>query len=196
MASETANHKAAWAGMSRGRPPKHNYDGEDFYDEVFYLAFNGATDAEIASAMGLSEKTFSQMKNGTYAAWKNERGERYTEHLCKVLTRARKRIIQAVRGKYLQAALGGQEVENITTTTRHLKIDGQVTEDEEVQVTRTRTKTQPNMQALATLLYHYDPEWRKVQRGLDVEASDVPQEIETGIDICKWINQEVTQTNK
>jgi len=186
----------AWKGMSIGRPPKHDYNGDDFYDEVFFLAFNGATDAEIASAMGLSDNTFNQMKSGDYEHWQDEKGKAHTERLVKVLARARRRIVQAIRGKYLQAALGGQEVENVTTTTRHLKIDGQVTDDEEVQVTRTKTKTLPNMQALATLLYHHDPEWRKVQRGLDEESSDIPQEIESGVDICKWIEQEVATNAK
>ena len=88
-----------WKGMSKGRPPKHDYNGDDFYDEVFFLAFNGANDAEIASAMGLSDNTFNQMKNGEYEHWQDEKGKAHTERLVKVLARARRRILQAIKGK-------------------------------------------------------------------------------------------------
>lgn len=178
--------------MSAGRPPKYDYDGDEFYDEIFFLAFNDANDGEIAYSMGLTESVFNLMKNGNYEAWTEEENKRRSERLSKVLARARKKIIQAVRGKYLQAALGGQDVENVSTTKRHLVVDGRMTDDVEVQTTTTKTKTLPNMQALATFLYHHDPEWRKVQRGLDEEAQDIPTEVEKGIDIEKWIEQEVT----
>ena len=52
------------------------------------------------------------------------------------------------------------------------------------------------MQALSTLLFHYDADWRKVQRGADEESSDIPQEIESGIDVAKWIEQEVSRKNE
>lgn len=181
-----------WKGMSIGRPPKYDYDGDEFYDEIFFLAFNDANDGEIAYSMGLTETAFNLMKNGKYDKWSEEENRRRSERLVKVLARARKKIIQAVRGKYLQTALGGQDVENVSTTKRHLVVDGRMTDDVEVQTTTTKTKTLPNMQALATFLYHHDPEWRKVQRGLDEEAQDIPTEVEKGIDIEKWIEQEVT----
>ena len=136
------------------------------------------------------------MKNGKYDKWSAEENERRSSRMAKVLARARKQILRAIRGKYLQAALGGQEIENVTTVTRHLRIDGQITNNEEVQVSTTRTKTLPNMQALSTLLFHYDADWRKVQRGADEESSDIPQEIESGIDVAKWIEQEVSRKNE
>ncbi|MBQ9340044.1 MAG: hypothetical protein IJS13_06910 [Paludibacteraceae bacterium] len=188
---------APWKGMStKGWQRKHDYDSDDLYDEMYYLAFNGATDSEIACALNLSETAFSLMKNGKYDKWSAEENERRGSRMVKVLARARKQILRAIRGKYLQAALGGQEIENVTTVTRHLRIDGQITDNEEVQVSTTRTKTLPNMQALSTLLFHYDADWRKVQRGADEESSDIPQEIESGIDVAKWIEQEVSRKNE
>lgn len=181
---------APWNGMStHGWKKKHDYDSDDLYDEIFYLAFNGATDAEIACALDLSETAFSLMKNGKYERWTQEENERRGSRIVKVLARARTRIVQAIRGKYLQAALGGQDVENVTTVTRYLRIDGQITNNEEVQVSRTKTKTLPNLQALSTLLFHYDSDWRKVQRG---EDNNLHQDVETGIDVCRWIEQEVS----
>lgn len=193
---EAAASDSPWKGISsKGWKPKHDYDGDDFYDEIFYMAFNGATDAEIACALDLSATAFSLMKHGKYDIWNDEENKRRGTRILKVLERARRRIVQAIRGKYLQAALGGQEVENVTTVTRHLRIDGQMTDDEEVQVSRTKTKTLPNMQALSTLLFHYDNEWRKVQRGTDEETQEIPQEIESGIDVAKWIEKEVGVKN-
>lgn len=193
--NQQKDEKKPWAGMSTGRPPKYDYDGDDFYDEVFFLAFNAATDAEIAYSMGLTETAFNLMKNGKYDKWSKEDNQRRSDRLVKVLARARKKITQAVRTKYLQSALGGQDVENVATTKRHLIVNGKVTEDWEVQTTTTKTKTLPNMQALATFLYHHDAEWRKIQRGQDEEANDIPTEIETGIDVEKWIEKEMTGKN-
>ncbi|MBR1525239.1 MAG: hypothetical protein IJ640_01080 [Prevotella sp.] len=180
-----------WKGMSKGRQAKNDYDSDDFYDEVFFLAFNGASDAEIANAFDITPTYFSLIKSGKVVKWSDEDNARRSARLVKVLERARKKIMQAIKGKYLQAALGGQEVESVSTVTRLVRVDGQATPAEMVQETRTKTKTLPNMQALATLMFHYDKDWRKVQRGLDDETQDIPTNIETGIDIHKWIEKEV-----
>ncbi|MGM9810981.1 MAG: hypothetical protein ACI30J_08980 [Paludibacteraceae bacterium] len=182
---------APWKGMSKGRQAKNDYDSDDFYDEAFFLAFNGASDAEIANAFDITPTYFSLIKNGKVVEWSKEDNARRSARLLKVLERARKKIMQAIKGKYLAAALGGQEVESISTTTRMVRLSGQDAPAEVIQETRTKTKTLPNMQALATLMFHYDKEWRKVQRGLDEETQDVPTNIETGIDIEKWIEREV-----
>ena len=46
------------------------------------------------------------------------------------------------------------------------------------------------------LIRHIICDKRKVQRGPDEEIQGIPQVIETGINICKQIDQEVTQTKK
>ena len=50
-----------------------------------------------------------------------------------------------------------------------------------------------NVQALATWLYHHDPEWRKVQRKQDTEASEIPVDVKKGVSIDAWIKREVEQ---
>ncbi len=55
----------------------------------------------------------------------------------------------------------------------------------------TESETAPNMQAIATLLYHYDKDWRKVERKQDDEAQDVPVDVKHGISIEDWINKEL-----
>ena len=182
---------APWKGMSKGRQAKNDYDSDDFYDEAFFLAFNGASDAEIANAFDITPTYFSLIKNGKVEKWSKEENERRSARLVKVLERARKKIMQAIKGKYLAAALGGQDVESVSTVTRKVMLAGQETPAEVIQETRTRTKTLPNMQALATLMFHYDKDWRKVQRGVDDDSQDIPTNIETGIDIHKWIEREV-----
>lgn len=182
---------APWKGMSKGRQAKNDYDSDDFYDEAFFLAFNGASDAEIAYAFDITPTYFSLIKHGKVVEWTPEQNAHRSARLLKVLERARKKILQAIKGKYLQAALGGQDVESVSTVTRKVRMPGVESPVDVVQETVTRTKTLPNMQALATLMFHYDKDWRKVQRGVDDDTQGIPQDIETGIDIHKWIEREV-----
>lgn len=183
------------------RKPKFDYDSDDFYDEVLALSMQGMTDAEIADALAdrfgesLSPEMFSCMKNGKYEAWNDEENKRRGERLSKVLARGRRKTNAIVRGAFLKAALGGKKLHHKTTTRRKLRIDGKYTDDEEIQTTETEQEMPYNMQALSTWLYHHDPEWRKVERKLDTEATDVPMNIKTGIDINKWIEKEVEQGN-
>ena len=66
--------------MSKGRPPKYDYDNNEFYDEIFFLAFNDTTDSEIAYSMGLTEAVFNQMKNGKYDKWSDDLMPRERHH--------------------------------------------------------------------------------------------------------------------
>ena len=90
-----------------------------------------------------------------------------------------------MRGAYLKAALGGKKIKNKTVTTRKLKVNGIYAEDEEVQTTEGETELPPNMQALATWLYHHDEEWRRVEK----KQEDDEDVFSAGsVDIDKWIN--------
>lgn len=181
------------------RPRKFDYDGDDFYDEILALAMQGMTDAEIADALqdrfgeSLDPEVFSTMKNGCYANWTEEENARRSERLNKVLARGRRKTTTLVRGAYLKAALGGKKIKSKTVVRRRLKVDGAYTDDEEIQTSETETELPYNVQALATWLYHHDPEWRKVQRKQDTDASDVPTDIKKGVDIDAWIKREVEQ---
>ena len=175
------------------RKRKFNYDGDEFYDEVFALAMNGATDSEIAVGLadkfgtGLSADVFGSMRNGNYVNWTKEENEKYGGRLNRVLTRAREKTNFIVRARYLKAALGGIVTKNKTTEKRHLVVNGVQTEDEVVRISETEFESAPNLQALATWLYHHDPEWRAIQQGLKEDA--IP-EVESGVDIGKWIEKE------
>lgn len=181
------------------RPKKFDYDSDDFYDEILALAMQGLNDAEIADALGdkfgqsLDPETFNCMKNGNYINWTQEENERRSARFIKVLARGRRKTTSLVRGAYLKAALGGKKVKSKTVVRRRLKIDGAYTDDEEIQTSETETEMPYNIQALATWLYHHDPEWRKVQRNQDTEASEVPTDVKKGIDIDAWIKKEVEQ---
>ena len=173
------------------RPPKFNYDSDDFYDEILALAMQGLTNAEIATMLedkfgeSLSPEAFSSMVNGTYDKWSDEENDRRSAKLVKVLVRGRNKVNSIVRGAYLKAALGGKKVKGKSVTKRKLRVDGALTEDEEIQTIETESEMPPNIQALATWLYHHDKEWRKIQRN---EDSD--EENGTGsIDIQKWIKE-------
>lgn len=168
---------------------KHNYDSEEFYQEVYGFAFQGANDAEIADFLELTPEEFNHIKNGTVSGWEDIDNQRRSTKLKQVLERARRKVNFVVRGRYLKAALGGIKIKSKTTVRRKLRIDGQYTDDEDIQTTEQEHETAPNINALATWLYHHDSDWRKVQRG---EAEDDPtQNVDTGIDIQKWITQEL-----
>ena len=179
------------------RPPKFDYDGDDFYTEILALAMQGLNDAEIAFALeekfgvSLSPEAFCSMKNGKYDKWNDKENERRSARLVKVLARGRYKVLGIVRGRYLKAALGGIKTKSKSVTKRKMVVDGQATEDEIVQTTENEVELPPNMQALATWLYHHDPEWRKVERKLDEDSTDIPTDIEKGVEISRWIDKEV-----
>ncbi len=177
--------------------PKFDYDSDDFYDEILALAIQGMTDAEIADALSerfgetLLPATFCSMKNGGYKGWTEEENKRRGERMSKVLARGRRKTLAVVRGAYLKAALGGKVIKSKTTVRRKLRVDGQYTDDEDIQTSVTESEMPYNVQALATFLYHHDPEWRKVERRLDTDASDIPADAKKGVDIDRWIRKEV-----
>lgn len=179
------------------RPKKFDYDSDDFYDEILALAMQGLNDAEIADALqdkfgqSLDPETFNCMKNGNYINWTEEENETRSARLIKVLARGRRKTTSLVRGAYLKAALGGKKVKTKTTVRRRLRVDGVYTDDEEIQTSETETEMPYNVQALATWLYHHDPEWRKVQRKQDTEASDIPMNVKKGINVDAWIKEQV-----
>ena len=177
--------------------PKFDYDSDDFYDEILALAMQGFNDAEIADALGdkfgnsLDPETFNTMKNGSYIGWNKEQNERRGSRILKVLARGRRKVTGIVRGRYLKAALGGIKTKNIQRVKKPIYDDqGNLADEVVVQISESEFESSPNIQALATWLYNHDPDWRKIQRGMDVEAQDIPTNIEQGVDIDKWIKKE------
>lgn len=173
------------------RPRKFDYDSDDFYDEIMALAMQGLNDAEIADSLdvkfgvSLSPEVFNTMKNGNYAQWSEEENKRRSERLNKVLARGRMKVLGIVRGRYLKTALGGIKTKNKTTQyakskclCEGLKPDcelcggtGIIVSKDRAVITETEIELAPNMQALATWLYHHDPEWRKVEKKADADVS-------------------------
>lgn len=161
-------------GKRAGRKPKFDYTSEDFLSLVESYAKKGFTDKEIAHAIGLSPQKFSEKKSA------------YSE-LSDVLSRARCAINSLVRAKFLAMALGGVKTKN--TTVRKLRDkDGNLTGEEEVQIVE--GELAPNISAQMTWLYHYDEDWRKVERKQD-EEDDIPSDINHGISIDSWIKDKL-----
>lgn len=186
-----------------GRLPKFDYDSDDFYDEILALSIQGLTDAEIADSLDdkfgqtLTPEAFSCMKNGNYSKWSDEENARRSERLVKVLARGRRKTNSIVRGAFLKAALGGKRLKNTQRVKRPIYTeDGTRTGDIVVQETESEFEQSPNIQALSVWLYHHDPEWRKIQRNQDLEDSDIPTDLQKGVDIDAWIKQEVNTKAK
>lgn len=182
--------------------PKHDYDSEKFRQDIAIAASSGMTDEEIADTLNLSPEAFSRMKNGKMDIWSDEENERRGASIRQVLARARRKTNAIVRGRYLKTALGGIRVKSKTKRAIQGRCPvcggkdpectecggtGQVLLTDKSVLQETESETPPNMQALATWLYHHDPEWRKIERNLDEEADDVATDINHGVDIDKWI---------
>lgn len=169
MNSESQNKKG-----KGGRKPKFDYTSDDFLFLVESYAKKGFTDKEIAHAIGIEPETFCRVK------------DKYPQ-LSQVLSRARCTINSLVRAKFLAMALGGIKTKN--TTIRKIKDrDGNLTGEEEVQVVE--GELAPNLSAQMTWLYHYDEDWRKVERKQDEDA-DIPTDISHGINIDSWIKDKL-----
>lgn len=164
----------------RGRKPKYDYTGEEFLSRIEKYAKQGLTDREIAYAIGILPQTFSEKKS--------EHSE-----ISDVLARGRATINAAVRAKYLAMALGGLKTK--TTVIRKIRDEaGNITGEEELQISE--IELAPSLQAMSMWLYHHDPEWRKVERKQDTDASDIPQDVNKGVDIDAWISKEVEENDK
>ena len=189
--------------------PKFNYDSEDFYKEIYALAMQGLQDAEIAynlgdslgvaedkngvpyynEARGLSPEAFSQMKNGTYIRWTEEENARRSARIVKELAHGRAKILGIVRGRYLKAALGGIKIKGSVRRKRYNIVNGVKDEDNMVmEETESVQETAPNMQALANFLYHHDPQFRNIQKG--IEEGDLLIKVKNGVSIGAWLEKE------
>lgn len=157
-----------------GRKPKYDYKGEEFLSLVESYAKKGFTDKEIAYAVGLEPSYFYDLKGKIL-------------EISNVLARGRAQINAAVRAKFLAMALGG--IKTKSTVVRKLRdIEGNLTGEEELQVSE--SELAPSLQAMSVWLYHHDEEWRKVERKQD-EDTDIPTDVEHGINIDSWIKDKL-----
>lgn len=194
-----------------GNVDRYDYDSPDFYAAVENLAMNGATNEEIAVGLNkligtsIDPGHFNDMVRGAYEPWSDEKNAERGARLRVVLESARLDTNRIVKATYLKTALGRNTTKTVTTVKRRMRIDGQYTDDEDIQTTEVISGIAPNMQALATWLYHHDAEWRRVTKGQDFETSpDAPPtgtHVKKGIDITSWIDQEMinkstNQTNE
>lgn len=182
---------------------KHDYDSTEFYLKLQELAMTGYNDAEIADLLDLDEPVFNKMKNGKYEGWSKEQNERRSALISQVLTRGRKRIVGALRGTYIRAALGKIKPKSRTIKYVEERCEcggdpeceicggtGRIVRSDKWVTLETEAESMPNMQAVATLLYHYDKDWRKIERKQDDEAQEVPMDVKHGVSIEDWINKE------
>ena len=199
---------------SMGRPPKFDYNGDEFYEEIYALAMQGLTDAEIAFALGerfgqtLNPDVFGSMKNGNYAQWSKRQNEERGMRINRVLARARAKINSIVRGAYLKSALGGKKISSkvVSYVRQRCHCQGNdehcpdcggtgyyyLTDKQVVQ--ESESELPPNQQAMSTWLFHHDPEWRKLQRGQDDEG-DLIKDGQGGIDVDKWIIDHIEESS-
>lgn len=180
--------------------PKFDYDGEEFYDEIRRLAMQGQKDSEIAYSLAdkfgvdLVPDSFGRMKHGNYTGWSEEQNKIRSEKVCRALARGREQINSLVRARYLKTAIGGVKVKGTTTVKRHMIINGERTDDMVVEVRETEQETPPNIQALATWLYHFDDDWRAMQQGKkEDEKGNIPFDPKKGVSIHAWIEREKEQ---
>lgn len=184
--------------------PKHDYDSEDFYKRIEQLAMNGYTDSEIANELNLSDDVFGSMKNGNYQCWNEEENKRRGSEINRVLAHGRTRIVALLRGTYIKGAIGGKKTKSRIVKFVQDKCEcmgadkkcpycggtGWVTLTDKAVVQESEIELPPNMQAIATLLYHHDPTWRKMENK-QTDEDDLYSE--NGIDIDKWMTDNTNE---
>lgn len=144
-----------------GRPPKFDYESSEFYQAIQELASMGYSDTSIAYELqqkfgeSLTPETFSRFK---HEKKKNGEPTERSKELNQALARGRNTLMQMARSTYFQMALGQRTVK--TTTKQRIRLqDGTLTDDEVISTQE--MELAPNMQALATMLFNHDSEWRE-----------------------------------
>ncbi len=186
---------------------KYDYDDPEgiFFKKIDQLAGQGMTDTEIAAQLDISREVFSHMKNGNYNRWTKSQNAVRSAHIAHVLARAREKAIGVARAAYYRAAIGGRKIKSVTTRYVQARCicngndpkcpdcggTGIVVLTSKAVVQETESELAPNIQALSTFLFHHDPNWRKIQRGIE-DDEELPQNVKQGIPVSHWIDAEMT----
>ena len=172
--------------------PKYDYDSDYFYQRIQESADRQMQenhiiwDKVIAADLGFeTPTTFSEMKNGEYRAWSKEENERRSKRINDLLSRARAGVEPEVWKMVLEMGLGKVQAQDITFD----KIGDKIQDEQRITV----HKLPPNLNALQMWLRHHSQMFRSIESGKleDEENSDIPTDINHGIDIGKWIEKEV-----
>lgn len=173
--------------------PKYDYDSDYFYQRIQESADRQMQenhiiwDKVIAADLGFeTPTTFSEMKNGEYRAWSKEENERRSKRINDLLSRARAGVEPEVWKMVLEMGLGKVQAQDITFD----KIGDKIQDEQRITV----HKLPPNLNALQMWLRHHSQMYRSIESGKleDEENSDIPTDINHGIDIGKWIEKEVS----
>lgn len=180
-----------------------DFDNPELYRIIEQEATKGKSNNGIAVYLAkyfdldISPETFENMIEGHYEAWSSREAHIYPFKLKRAIRRGKVAARQAVRSALLKSAIGGRVIKSTTTRTRKLRIGGVLTEDEEIETVTNETELAPNVTAIMQWLHHNDPDWRKQDQNRapedmeDIAPDGVPQDIEHGIDIHKWIDEQV-----
>lgn len=189
--------------------PKHKYgvgldlDNPELYRIIENEAAKGkdifAISVALSKQLGqeITYDMLSQMHAGTYEAWSERERKIYTPLFRKSVEKGKSALRQAVRSALLQSAIGGRVVKTTSTRRRKLCVDGKYTEDEVIETVTNEQQLAPNLSAMLHWLNHNDPEWRKQNQNRapedveEVSPEGVPENIEHGIDINKWIEEQI-----
>lgn len=180
-----------------GRPPKYDYESEEFAQMVEVYAKKGFTDKEIALELGISPALFSKKKEEISS-------------ISETLSRARARINATVRAAYLRTAMGGKRIHIEQYVQRKCECKGKDPECEicggsgwltpEQNRIVTEQELAPSQSALDRWLMNNDEEWReKATQKVDVTSggkSLAPQKVIFDITYNKREDCELQEGNE
>lgn len=175
---------------------------EEVYEAICKLAIQGQLDEEIAYSLGdmfpdlkyLTAEEFEKIKKGTCRKIAEEERKKVSESVRLALDKGHKRTNALVRGRYLKTSLGGIKVHSKTVVTKHLVVDGQQTEDVNVETRETEQELGPNLSGLGVWLHHYDADWRRREVGdFDDEEDKAPTH---GVPIDKWLTDRMREATE
>lgn len=180
-----------------GRPPKYDYESEEFAELVEGFAKKGLTDKEIAFELGISPSVFSEKKQEVSL-------------VSEALSRARLRINSTVRSAYLRVALGGKRIHIEQYVQRRCECRGNnpeceicggsgwITPDQNRIVTE--QELAPSQSAMERWLMNHDEEWReKATQKVDITSggkSLAPQKVFFDITYNKREDCELQEGNE
>lgn len=139
--------------MAAGRPSKYYKQVQPFLDKVDEFLNNGATEKQVAEALGVA-----------YSSWSNYKNE--FKELKDICDKPRVGLVLNLRGALVKAALG----QKVTTKKTYIKKDNEGKEAKYTEIIE--KEIPPNINAIYGALNIYDPEYVKDKANYELRREE------------------------
>ena len=140
--------------MAAGRPSRYQKQVQPFLDKVDEWLNNGATEKQIAEALGVA-----------YSSWSNYKNQ--FEELRSICNKPRVGLVLNLRGALVKAALG----QKVTTKKTYIKKDNEGKEAKYTEIIE--KEIPPNINAIYGALNLYDEEYVKDRANYELRREEL-----------------------